>query len=199
MTLISKTIYPRFNSKISKEELQKNYLPSKEEIDLALTKARGKEHIALFLIHLKVFQNLHYFVDDSEIPYKITKYIKIKLKVDKDIHILPSKRTVEKYKRDIRQALNVITDSNIIKKLVIDSVEMYEPIKDNKADVFNAVLESLIKQNCELPAFSTIDRWTSSKRSQLNNNLFQYISNKLTMDEKKLLDSLLLVRSGESL
>lgn len=34
---------------------------------------------------------------------------------------------------------------------------------ENKADIFNAVLEYLITHNCELPAFSTIDRWIKSK------------------------------------
>jgi hypothetical protein len=34
---------------------------------------------------------------------------------------------------------------------------------ENKAHIFNAVLEYLITHNCELPAFSTIDRWIKSK------------------------------------
>jgi hypothetical protein len=57
MILISKTIYPRFNDNISKEELQKFYLPSIEKINLARSKVRGNEHVYLFLVHLKIFQN----------------------------------------------------------------------------------------------------------------------------------------------
>lgn len=191
MTLISKTIYPRFNDNISKEELQRFYLPSIEEIDLARSKVRGKEHVYLFLLNLKVFQNLHYFVEESEIPYKITRLVKSKLGIDKNKNITLSEKTIGKYRKDIRQNLNVISDSNHIKNLVIDTVEKYEPLMENKADIFNAVLECLIKNNCELPAFSTIDRWVKSKQSQINNAIFDYVSNGLSSTEKQLLDSLL--------
>lgn len=193
MTLISKTIYPKFNDKISKEELQKCYLPSKEEINLARSKVRGNEHLYLFLINLKVFQNLYYFVDESKIPSKITGFIKSKLKLGKNSQITISEKTIGKYRKDIKQSLNIISDSNYIKNLVFSTVEKYEPLMENKADIFNSVLENLIRNNCELPAFSTIDRWIKSKQSKINNTIFEYISNGLTSSEKQLLDSLLVV------
>ncbi|MDK2587516.1 Tn3 family transposase [Romboutsia sedimentorum] len=191
MTLESKTIYPKFNNKISMEELQSNYLPSKDEINLANSKVKGKENLYIFLINLKVFQNLHYFVDESEIPFKITRFIKSSIKIDKYKPIVPNEKTVSRYRKYIRQTLNINYNSNCIKTLVLDTVEKHEPMMENKADIFNAVLESLIRSNCELPAFSTIDKWIRSKRLQINNDLFKYISNNLTLSEKQLLDSLL--------
>ncbi|MGL4912629.1 MAG: Tn3 family transposase, partial [Romboutsia sp.] len=198
MTLISKTIYPKFNNKISQEELEKNYLPSRNEINLARNKVKGKENLYIFLINLKVFQNLHYFVDESEIPFKITRFIKASLKMDKYKDIIANEKTVSRYRKYIRQTLNINYDSNYIKELVLDTVEKHEPMMENKADIFNSVLESLIKSNCELPAFSTIDRWIRSKRSQINNEIFKYVSNNLTAQEKQLLD-LLLVTEENSL
>lgn len=130
MTLMSKTIYPRFNDNISKEELQKFYLPSIEEIDLARSKVRGKERVYLFLLNLKVFKNLNYFVEESEVPYKITRLVKSKLRIDKNNNITLSEKTIGKYRKDIKQDLNVISDSSHIKNLVIDTVEKYEPLME---------------------------------------------------------------------
>lgn len=101
------------------------------------------------------------------------------------------KKTIGKYRKYIKQNLNVLSDSNYIKNLVIDTIEKYEPLLENKADILNAVLECLIKNNCELSAFSTIDRWVKSKQAQINNNIFDSISNGLNSKEKQLLDSLL--------
>lgn len=191
MTLISKTIYPKFNNKISQDELERCYLPSRDEINLARNKVKGKENLYIFLINLKVFQNLHYFVDEIEIPFKITRFIKARLKMDKYKNIVANEKTVSRYRKYIRQTLNVNYDSNYIKELALDTVEKHEPMMENKADIFNAVLESLIINNCELPAFSTINKWIRAKRLQVNNDLFKYISDSLTPSQKQLLDSLL--------
>lgn len=196
MTLLSKTIYPKFNNKISPEELEKNYLPSRDEINIARNKVKGKENLYIFLINLKVFQNLHYFVDESEIPFKITRFIKASLKMDKYKYIVANEKTVSRYRKYIRQTLNVNYDSNYIKALVLDTVEKHEPMMENKADIFNSVLEVLIKSNCELPAFLTIDRWIRSKRSQINDKIFKYVSNNLTLKEKQLLDLLLVTEEN---
>lgn len=54
-------------------------------------KVRGNEHI--YLVNLKIFQNLHYFINECQIPHTITKFLKSKLKIDKNEQVTLSKKT----------------------------------------------------------------------------------------------------------
>lgn len=191
MTLIDKTIYPQYDKPISKQYLEMCFTPTREEINLSHNYVRGKPNICVFLINLKVIQNFHYFIPSHEIPLKIIKHIKLKLGIEKDIEIKFSERSVRRQRAQIRSYLNKVSDLNMIRDLVYNSVLEYESIMENSADIFNAVLENLIKNNCELPAFSTLDRWIKSKQYDINNNIFKYVSGNLNANQKNLLDDLL--------
>lgn len=191
MTLINKTIYPQYDKPISKAHLEEYFTPTREEVKLATTHTRGKINICAFLVNLKILQNFNYFIPSKDIPSKIIKHIKSKLEINQDIDIVFSDRSVRRQRNEIRAYLNKEFDTAFIKELTYKSVIEYEPIMENSADVFNAVLERLIKNNCELPAFSTIERWIKSKQTEINNDLFRYVSDNLSEKDKQLLDSIL--------
>lgn len=178
MTLINKTIYPQYDKPISKAHLEEYFTPTREEVKLATTHTRGKINICAFLVNLKILQNFNYFIPSKDIPSKIIKHIKSKLEINQDIDIVFSDRSVRRQRNEIRAYLNKEFDTAFIKELTYKSVIEYEPIMENSADVFNAVLERLIKNNCELPAFSTIERWIKSKQTEINNDLFRYVSDR---------------------
>lgn len=191
MTLINRTIYPQYDKPINKLYLEQCFTPTKRDIEMAYTYARGTSNICIFLVNLKILENFGYFIPSNDIPKKIIEYIKFKLKINKDIEIKFSDRSVYRQRNEIRKYLNKIYDMKVIKDLTYKSVIEYEPIMENSADVFNAVLEKLIKNNCELPAFSTIDRWIKSKQTKINNDLFKYVSDNLNQSEKQILDGIL--------
>lgn len=56
---------------------------------------------------------------------------------------------------------------------------------------FNETIEVLIKNNCELPTFSTLERLINNKRAEINNTIFDDVFSKLTEYEKKELDLML--------
>ncbi len=176
---------------MSRQELTKYYTPSEEEVKFAKAVAKGDTKVCIFLIYLKVFQDLNYFPLYTTIPKQIIQHMKDSLHIRKKAKAEFKDRSIRRYKQIIRSFLNTISDREQIKDLTNKSVEEYEPIMENSADVFNAVLEKLIKNNCEIPAFSTLERWIKSKQAEINNNIFRYISNNLTVAEKSLLDSLL--------
>lgn len=165
MTLINKTIYPQYSKPINKAHLEKYFTPTREEINLSYNYVRGKSNICVFLVNLKILQNFNYFIPAQDIPEKIIKHIKSQLGIDKDIDIKFSDRSIRRQRSQIRKYLNKISTIDFIRKLTYESVIKYEPIMENSADMFNAVLERLIKNNCELPAFSTIERWIKSKQA----------------------------------
>lgn len=191
MALIERTIYPRFNKTINQNELIKYYTPSDEELRLAYTYVKGSPRICVFLTMFKLFKQLNYFPTYRTIPNKIINHMQASLSIDNTVEIGVSEKTLQKYRQIIRKNLNIISDREDIKKLVIKTVEEFEPLMDHPADIFNAVIETLIKNNSELPAFSTLERLINNKRAEINNYIFNSVSSKLTEDEKKSLDLML--------
>lgn len=191
MTLINRTIYPQYDKPISKLHLEEYFTPTREEVKLAYSCVRGKSNVCAFLVNLKILQNFNYFITPKNIPPKIINHIKSKIGIDKGIDITFSERSVSRQKSEIRSYLNKVYDMEVIRDLTDASVAEYEPIMENSADVFNAVLEKLIKSNCELPAFSAIDRWIKSKQTKINDSLFKYVSDSLSEKDKQILDGLL--------
>lgn len=191
MTLINRTIYPQYDKPMNKLHLEQYFTPTRKEVNWAHNCARGETNICTFLVNLKILQNFSYFIPSKDIPQKIIKHIKSKLGINRDVDIKFSDRSVRRQKNEIRTYLNKVYDIRFVRELVSKSVVEYEPIMENSADVFNAVLEKLVKNNCELPSFSMIDRWIKSKQTKINNDLFKYVSDNLSESEKQILDEIL--------
>lgn len=188
LSLIDRTIYPKFHKKITKRELQKYYTPSKEEIRLAHDNVKGENQICVFLVLLKTFNILHYFPQLKQIPLEIFNYIRILLNINVEKKFEFKERSTVRYKKIIRKYYNVTSNKEYICSTVLKAIELYEPLLENTADIFNAVIENLIKQNCELPAFSSLERWITNTRAKLNNDIFEFVENNLNEYDKKAID-----------
>ena len=200
MALIDRTIYPVLNDKITEDEILKYYTPSDEEIQLAYRYVKGLNQVTTFLTFLKLFKQLRYFPKHSNIPTKIINHINTIFDLDTKESLLISEKTFYKYKSIIKQELHIKDDLKDIKELAIKTVEDFEPIMENPADVFNAVIEILIKNNCELPSFSTLDRIINTKRNEINNTIFDNVEVKLNEFDKESLNFILEIdKKGKSL
>lgn len=69
------TVYPRFKSSISEKELNDIYTPTQEEINFSYKVSRGDNAKLCFLIMLKSFQRLGYFIALTNIPQAIIQHI----------------------------------------------------------------------------------------------------------------------------
>lgn len=69
------TAYPRLKSNPSATELDSVYTPSKEENKLARQVARSETARLGFLVLLKTFQRLGYFIQLHEVPQAIIEHI----------------------------------------------------------------------------------------------------------------------------
>ena len=67
------------------------------------------------------------------------------------------------------------------------------------ADLINVAIEELVKENIELPAFSTLDRLTNHLRTQVHNTIYQCVAQNLTNEQKDALEKLLIVSEDEQL
>ncbi|WP_052326853.1 DUF4158 domain-containing protein [Deinococcus peraridilitoris] len=76
MPTLDETAYPRLKSQPIEKELLEIYTPSQEELALAERVAREATAKFCFLVLLKTFQRLGYFVQLRDVPETITEQIK---------------------------------------------------------------------------------------------------------------------------
>ena len=193
MITIKETVYPRFRNVISDEELYKLYTPSSEEISLAMQNTKKEIPKLCFLVMLKTFQRLGYFIFVKEVPEVILKHISKHLKIsfkDDDIAKYDKSGTRKRHLLVIRDKFNVVYDSKKIRKLVVKTAFAASKTKDHDADIINVVIEELVRQSYELPGFSTLVRATRKVRARLYNSYYKLICYSLDEKTKLKIDSL---------
>lgn len=62
---------------------------------------------------------------------------------------------------------------------------------DNPADLINVAIEELVKERCELPGYSTLDRLARRIRMLVNRQFFHTVFSQLSAMEQRRLDALL--------
>jgi len=182
MAAIHETAYPRLKSHLEESELIKFYSFTPEELAFAKNHTRSMESQFGLLTHLKVFQRLGYFVLWDAIPSSITKYISTCL--GSLFELEPPKSydesgTRNRHIENIRKYMEVkaVGDATTIcfEKVARQAVTTKEHIPD----IINVMIEELIRQNFELPGFSTLDRAAYKIRFQYNEECFENIASKL--------------------
>ncbi|NHN33221.1 Tn3 family transposase [Paenibacillus agricola] len=191
MASIERTAYPRFKRIPNSKQLNEIYSPSSQEIMVAHNVARGDASILCFLTLMKCFQRLGYFPPMSSVPKVIVTHIRDCLYLAPNTHPTDSLATLYRHQKTIREFLHVIPYGAHARHLAIESVYKAAQVMDNPADLINVSIAELIKESCELPAFSTLDRLVRRVRTLVNTHFFQSVWNHLRPEEKQKLDQLL--------
>ncbi|MCW8399477.1 DUF4158 domain-containing protein [Legionella sp. PATHC038] len=200
MTAIHDTAYPRLKPNPDEQELKQNFLPIKAELEL-LNKSTSEKspHSRLgFMLSLKCYQCLGYHIPINTIPKPIIEYIAncIDIKVDKvKLQNYMQLKQRKRHKTVIRKFL-FINECKQQRKSIMKSAGLKSAaIKENLADIINDMLEELIKNNFEIPAFSTLLRLARAARTIVSSVLYQKVSDQLTDETKQFFDKLLLSTS----
>lgn len=197
MTAIHETAYPRLKPNPDECELKKNFSPTKEEIELFNKNTSKKSpHSQLgFMLSLKCYQCLGYHISTNAIPRPIIDYVAnaIKIKLDKSkLQDYMQLKQRKRHKSVIRKFL-AINESKQLRNIIMKSASLKSAaIKENLADIINDMLEEIIKNCFEIPAFSTLLRVAQTSRTTVSSTLYQQISNQLTDETKQFFDQLLL-------
>ena len=77
MPSIHDTAYPRLKSSLSEKELNEIFTPTAEEFDLAHSVAQSIPLRIVFLVLLKTFQRLGYFLPLHKVPRQIAERISL--------------------------------------------------------------------------------------------------------------------------
>lgn len=182
------TIYPRFKKNISKKELNILYTPTSDEISLAQRKRQGRSkktgnynHL-YFLVMLKTYQRLGYFVLLNDVPYKIIKHIALKIQINtvpKELTAFDQSGARQRHVNTIRKYLNV-TEFDVDSEIIMDrAIADVARVREDLADIINVAIEELIHHKHELPSFGTIQRAALKGRSDANQNIYNTLSNSI--------------------
>ena len=191
---VHETVYPRFKSSITEKELTDIYTPTQEEIKFSQKAARGDNAKLCFLIMLKSFQRLGYFVTPVNIPQTIIQHI------SKITNIAISSGDIENYNKSgtrlrhvqvIREYLNIKAYGSDAIHVLVRAIGASARTKDEASDLINVAIEELIRQHYELPAFSTLVRASNRIRVSVYRSFYRQIHNLVSEESRNKIDKLL--------
>lgn len=181
MTSIEKTAYPRFSNRQSFNQywLTENFTLSDEEKKFIKRNAHTPTLKLCLAMQLKTFKHLGYFTETIDIPGVVIKTIRRGLGIKGRLRPTYSHPTTKYRHRDIvRTYLKIqrwdFKNKNLRRSVIGVATKVSETM-NYPADIINVVIEYMVKNNFELPAFRTIDRLVRHIRSMVNNRIFSQI------------------------
>ncbi len=203
MAAIHDTAYPRLKYSLSQKEISRIFTPLDEELNWVRARRLKGNLSLLCLVLLKCFQRLGYFPKAADIPTSVKRHIATFTRLNTTGGITlprPPKTTQKRIKDSIRRYCEVETFSQEAQSepLKMFAREMAKT-KENIVDIINALLEYLVKESIELPAFSTLVRIAYSARAHANTQYFSSIIQSLTQEATETLESLLTNKNASGL
>lgn len=192
MIAIYETVYPRFKNRITENELEEIYTPNENELLLA-TKIKRNEARLCFLISLKSFQRLGRIIPLMKVPKQIIEHLSKKTRVlltESYLEKYDISGTKRRHNNIIREYLNIKPFNLAARHLLAKSVHLAAKTKDENLDLINIAIEELIRDNHELPAFSTIERAVNRIRVSVYKSFYIQISESLDADTKSKIDGM---------
>jgi len=193
--LASDTAYPRLKTSFNAGELERWYSPTPEEHDFCAKAVRGQSTRFGFLLMLKTFQRLGYFVTSDQIPDAIIAHLAEIEKIPVDREALKHydvSRARKTHVGLIRRYLNVSQFNSEAYKLLCQALVDTALTKDDLVDIINVGIETLVKYRYELPAFGTLLREAKEQRAVTYRMLFRDVYERLSEADSIKLDALFL-------
>lgn len=201
MTAIDRTAYPTFDKfPITRQELDEFYTPTKKEIRFIQNKLRKKsdtlssnyqKNQLTAMVLMKCFQRLGYFPKLCTIPKIIIDHVRNILELKPSTKFGYKHHQIHhRHQEIIRTHLNFRPYTPDGKEVATEIANESAKIHNYPADIINHVLEELIKQRYELPAYSQIDRLVKQARQRVNEEIFVRVEAQLSDRFKKRLDNL---------
>lgn len=191
MTAIERTAYPRFTRAPSAKELRELYTPTPDDEALVARKARGPAQKLALLTLLKVYQRLDYFPDPQTIPGVVISHLRLCMGLPAEVVPDISPATLYRYYAAIREHLGVHAEGKQVRHVAAGAMYTAAQTMDHLADLINAAIELLLKEHCELPAFSTLEKLARRIRSLVNSGMHQTILSRLSETDQQTLAHLL--------
>lgn len=189
----SDTAYPRLKSRFSQTELDRFYTPTNAELIFCDNTARARSTRLGFVLLLKTYQCLGYFVTSNQVPTAIIEHIAgcITKRCDRNsLQQYDVSQAKRKHLSAVRNFLAVKAFDNEGKELIQKTFNEAALIKEY---IINIGIEMLVLHRYELPAFDTLVREARLQRVLANQVLQAQIFAGLGNDGQTFLDKLFVV------
>ncbi|NBD32637.1 MAG: Tn3 family transposase, partial [Cyanobacteria bacterium] len=193
MPTVAETAYPRLKNQIREKELIEIYTPTQEELNLANAYTRKGVTKLGFLVLLKTFQKLGYFVSPTTVPQRIIQHISQCATLVCPPEALLSYETSGTRWRHmilIREYLSVHPYGAEARRIIVKSIAEAARTKNDLADLINIAIEELVHYCYELPVFNTLVRAAKRVRGAVNRAFYQQLKQDLNHQACEELDSL---------
>ncbi|MGK7897742.1 MAG: DUF4158 domain-containing protein, partial [Xenococcus sp. (in: cyanobacteria)] len=201
MPTCAETAYPRLKNQIREKELREIYTPTGEELNLATHHTRKGSTQLGFLILLKTFQRLGYFVSPSNVPSAIVNYIAQNTGLACYLDVLgnyETSRTRWRHTNIIRNYLSINPYQAQARRIIVKSMAEAARTKNDLADIINVAIEELVRHRYELPIFNTLVRAAKRVRPTVDRAFYRQVRQHLNQEFCQNLDSLFVTAESSS-
>lgn len=192
----SDTAYPRFKSHPSSAELERFYTPCENERTFCDSHTRSQTTRLGFVLLLKTYQRLGYFVTSEQVPDAIVEHVAAAVNESGDREALRQydlSQARRKHVSAVREFLEVKPFGAGGKALMREAFREAALAKEDVADLINIGIETLVRDRYELPAFDTLEREARAQRAATNQALFAQVNSALGDADRSLFDRLFVV------
>lgn len=195
MPAIHETAYPYLKRQPRANELANLYSPTRAERELALQQTKGPVARIGFLVMLKTFQHLGYFVRLAEVPAPIVThliaYVDVPLMVA-DLQGYDTSGTRLRHLAAIRAYRQVQPYHRVAQRLLIRGLVEAAQTKTDLVDLINIGIEELVRLRYELPAFAPLCRLAHHARAVVHRGIYRRVQATLMPKGCAQLDQLLI-------
>ncbi|SMF22862.1 Tn3 family transposase [Pseudogulbenkiania subflava] len=193
MASVERTAYPIFSPSYGPKELKQHFSPEEYEVEWVKTKTPSASLRLGLAVLLKSFQHLRYFPAIDEIPVPIIDHIRDAFGYSKRVQVdYSGKHTLYRHMAAVRDYLQVSpayghAATEAAQKCAYSAAELL----DQRVDIINAVIEGLVSQRFELPAFRTLDELAERVHAELQGRIFSTVFGRLSPSHITTLTTLL--------
>ncbi|MCG8352851.1 MAG: DUF4158 domain-containing protein [Chloroflexales bacterium] len=183
MPAIHETAYPQLKRQPHAHNLARIYTPTSGERDLAAHQTKGPVARIGFLVMLKTFQRLGYFVRLVDVPEPIVAHIIAAVGVPltmADLSGYDTSGTRLRHLTAIRAYRQVQPYTRTVQRLLVRILVDAAQTKTDVADLINIGIEELIRLRYELPTFATLCRLARHARAIVHRGIYRHVQTTLT-------------------
>jgi len=176
MASLERTAYPVLSRSYSRAELQREFTFSEEEVTWIKSRANAAFRLNLAVL-FKTFQVLRYFPEIAEVPEPVVDFIRTQIGLRSKVALSPYKwMQLYRHMNAVRERLGVQpfygSDGQGI---AVAHAQLMAPLLEQRADIINAVIDELLRQNYELPAYSTLNDLAEHARADAQDKIFNLV------------------------
>jgi TnpA family transposase len=184
VTSIERTAYPCLTASLTVRELEDAFTPTEGELAWVRARSRTPHPLLVLAVLLKVYQRLGYFPGLDEVPDAVLVHVRESLGLHARLEArIDSPRSGNRLRGLVRERVGSVFDAEQAREIAHRAIRAAAESKDNPADLINVALDELVREGCELPAFSTLDRMAGAIRTEVNNAYFTGIRLRMEQDE----------------